>query len=164
MFRVKKDDLHGAFVRSTGERGVFKMWIEVLLFGLLAVCAVFDAVRKEIPLAVVWCGMAWAILLHLKGDLGGMTWPAVLLSLLPGMTFWGISRVTKEKVGYGDGWVLMMIGLFTGLGGCFMILLVGLMLESAVVLVLLAAGKISMDRTVPFAPFLLLGMGVVVWL
>ena len=110
------------------------MWIEVLLFGLLAVCAVFDAVRKEIPLAVVWCGMAWAILLHLKGDLGGMTWSAVLLSLLPGMTFWGISRVTKEKVGYGDGWVLMMIGLFAGLGGCFMILLVGLMLESAVVL------------------------------
>jgi len=55
-----------------------------------------------------------------------------------------------------------MIGLFAGVYQCFLILLVGLMAESAVAVVLLALGKIKRDREIPFLPFLLLGMGVVV--
>lgn len=140
------------------------MWIEVILFVLLAVCAVFDSVKKEIPLAVVWGGILLAVVLGIRGDLGDVTWVTAALSVLPGVAFWALSRVTGEKVGYGDGWMLVMIGLFTGPGRCFMILLAGLMLESVVVLILLAVKRISTDRTVPFAPFLLLGMGVVAWL
>ena len=132
-----------------------------MLFLLLAVCAASDGRKKEIPLIVVWGGMALAVLLRITGEL---VWPDVVLSLIPGTAFWGISWITGEKVGYGDGWMLMMIGLFTGLGQCFLILLVGLMMESVIALILLAAGKTAMDRTVPFAPFLLLGMGVVAWL
>lgn len=140
------------------------MWIEILLFVLLAVCAIFDGLKKEIPLAVVWLGIVVAVVLHIRGDMGDETWAAVLLSMIPGAAFWMLSLITGEKVGYGDGWVLLMIGLFTGLGRCFMILLVGLMLESTLILVLLALRKISTDRTVPFAPFLVLGMGAVIWL
>lgn len=139
------------------------MWIDVLLFLLLAVCAVFDSVKKEIPMALVWFGIFIAVVLRIQGAMEE-TWFGAALSVLPGAAFWGISLATGEKVGYGDGWMLLMIGLFTGLGRCFMILLTGLMLESAVVLVLLAARKISTDKTVPFAPFLLLGMGMAVWL
>lgn len=140
------------------------MWVKIILFLLLGICAVFDSIRQEIPLAVVWTGIALAVIWHLWSGTGEMTWAAAMLSVLPGILFWGISFVTGEKVGYGDGWLLVMIGLYTGLGKCFIILMTGLMLESAVVLVLLAVRRISTDRTVPFAPFLLLGMGVTVWL
>lgn len=143
---------------------MFKMWIEMILFLLLSVCAIFDIRKKEIPLTVVWVGIVLAVILGMRGDLGEVTWFTTALSILPGSAFWMISLATGEKVGYGDGWILVMIGLFTGLGRCFMILLIGLMLESAAVLVLLAVRRISTDRTVPFAPFLLLGMGVVIWL
>ena len=119
------------------------MWIEIVLFLLLGVCAVFDGIKKEIPLAPVWAGILFAVLLHAAGAFGEEKWPAVVLS---------------------DGWILVMIGLFTGLRRCFLILLVGLMAESAVVLILLAVRKISTDREVPFVPFLLMGMGVVMWL
>lgn len=140
------------------------MWIEITVFLLLAVCAVVDGIKKEIPLAVVWCGILLAVILHIKGSLGEGTWAAALLSVLPGAVFWTISLITGEKVGYGDGWMLVMIGLFTGLRRCFLILFTGLMLESAVVLFLLAVKKISTDKAVPFAPFLLMGMGVITWL
>lgn len=140
------------------------MWIEVVLFFLMAVCAVFDIRKKEIPLAVVWIGILLAVILNIRGSLGEVTWVTAALSVLPGVAFWGLSLMTGEKVGYGDGWMLAMIGLFTGLGRCFMILLVGLMLESAVVLFLLAVRRISTDKAVPFAPFLLLGAGIVTWL
>ena len=84
------------------------------------------------------------------------------LSLLPGLGFFLLSFLTREKVGYGDGWVLLMIGLFLGVYRCFLILLIGLMSESVVAIVLLTLGKINRDREIPFVPFLLLGMGVVV--
>ena len=126
------------------------MWIEIVLFLLLGVCAVSDGIKKEIPLVPVWAGILFAVLLHVAGAFGEEKWPAVVLSVLPGAAFWLISLMTAEKVGYGDGWILVMIGLFTGLRRCF--------------LILLAVRKISTDREVPFVPFLLMGMGVVIWL
>lgn len=140
------------------------MWVEIFLFLFLGICAVCDGVEREIPLAVVWMGIIAAIALHVQGLTGDKSWLAVAISVLPGVMFWMLSFVTGEKVGYGDGWMLVMIGLFTGLWKCFLILLIGLMSESLLVLILLAVRKISKDRQIPFAPFLLLGMGVVVCL
>lgn len=140
------------------------MWVEIVLFLFLAVCAVCDGIWKRIPIAVVWMGMLTAVLLRLEGAMGEASWLAAGLSLAPGVMFWLLSFLSEEKVGYGDGWVLLMIGLFLGAGRCFLILLTGLMAESFVVLLLLAFRKVHRDRQVPFIPFLLLGMGVVVCL
>ena len=140
------------------------MWVEVLLFLFLGICAVFDGVEKKIPLAVIWLGIITAIVLHIEGIIGDGSWWDMGMAVLPGMIFWMLSFVTHEKVGYGDGWMLVMIGLFTGLWKCFLILMVGLVSESLSVLVLLAFKRISKDRQIPFAPFLLFGMGVVVCL
>ena len=39
------------------------MWVKIILFLLLGICAVFDSIRQEIPLAVVWTGIALAVAL-----------------------------------------------------------------------------------------------------
>lgn len=143
---------------------MYEMWVEILLFCLLGICAVWDGIRREIPLAVVWIGMITALVLRVYGAVGDHTWVSALLAVLPGAAFWLLSYITREKVGYGDGWVLMMIGLFAGLQNCFLILLAGLVTESVVALILLAAGKTAGDREIPFVPFLLFGMGVVICL
>lgn len=140
------------------------MWVEILLFLLLGSCAVYDGMKKEIPLAVVWLGIIAAVVLHIQGIIGNDTWFSVFLSVLPGGMFWLLSFVTDEKVGYGDGWLLIMLGLYVGLQSCFLILLTALVSESVAVLVLLAVKRISGDRRIPFAPFLLFGMGVVLCL
>lgn len=140
------------------------MWIEILLFIFLGICAVYDGVEREIPLVVVWLGIITAIVLHIQGLGGNGTWQTATLSAIPGVVFWILSFVTGEKVGYGDGWMLIMIGLFMGLWQCFLILMIGLISSSLVVLVLLAGRKASRDYQLPFAPFLLFGMGVVVCL
>ena len=85
------------------------MWIELILFLFLAVCAVFDGIWKKIPLAVVWLGILTAILLRLEGAMGEPSWLAAGLSLTPGILFWLLSFISGEKVGYGDGWVLMQV-------------------------------------------------------
>ena len=136
------------------------MWVEILLFLFLAVCSVFDGLQKKIPLVVVWLGILTAICLRLNGIMGEEDVTGALLSLIPGTGFFLLSFLTREKVGYGDGWVLLMIGLFSGFSRCFMILLIGLLLESMVAIILLVLKKIQRDREIPFSPFLLLGMGV----
>lgn len=140
------------------------MWIEMVLFLFLAVCAVFDGFSRRVPLVVVWLGMLTAAGLRIGGVMGETGLMSAALSLLPGAGFFLLGFLTKEKVGYGDGWALLMIGLFMGIYRCFLIVLAGLMLESAVVIVLLAIGKVKRDREIPFLPFLLLGMGVAVCL
>lgn len=140
------------------------MWVEILLFLFLGVCALCDGMKREIPLAIVWLGIIAAIILHIQGIIKDDSWMSVFVSVLPGLMFWMLSFATREKVGYGDGWLLIMIGIFVGLRECFLILLTALVLESAAVLVLLAVKRISGDRQIPFAPFLLLGMGVIMCL
>lgn len=137
------------------------MWIEILLFVFLGICAVCDSMERKIPLAVVWLGMIAAVVLRLEGLAGDGTWEGAALSIVPGALFWLLSFISREKVGYGDGWMLVMIGLFTSLWECFLIMMTALMAGSLVVLILLAAGKASRDDRLPFAPFLLFGMGVV---
>lgn len=122
----------------------------------------FDGLYKQIPLIVVWLGMLMAVCLQIYGATGETGILAAAVSLLPGVGFFLLSFFSREKVGYGDGWVLLMIGLFLGVYRCFLILLVGLLAESAVAIVLLAFRKIQRDREIPFSPFLLLGLGVVV--
>lgn len=136
------------------------MWVEIFLFFFLAVCAVFDGLKKQIPLAVVWLGMLTAICLRVGGVMGEASLFSVALSLVPGAAFFLLGFVTREKVGYGDGWVLLMIGLFLDFPCCLLILLAGLLIESVAALVLLVFRKIQRDKEIPFCPFLLLGMGV----
>ncbi len=140
------------------------MRIEILLFLMMGVCAVVDGLKREIPIVIVWIGIIVAVILRLCGTIGEGSAVMAALSVIPGVMLWMISFVTREKVGYGDGWMLIMIGLFVGMWSCFLILLIGLVSESFIVLVLLAVQRISRDRRIPFAPFLLFGMGVVLCL
>lgn len=140
------------------------MWIEILMFVFLGICAVYDGLEREIPLAVVWLGIIAAIVLRIQGLAGDGTFMTAALSVIPGVMFWLLGFISGEKVGYGDGWMLVMIGLFMGLWKCFLILMIGLVSGSLVVLILSVFRKVSKDYRLPFAPFLLFGMGVVVCL
>lgn len=140
------------------------MWVVIFLFVFLGICAVYDGIERTIPLAVVWLGIITAVLLRIEDLAGDGTWQTAALSVIPGAVFWLISLITCERVGYGDGWLLIMIGLFVGLWECFLILMIALISGSVVVLILLAAGKVSKDYQLPFAPYLLFGMGVVICL
>lgn len=140
------------------------MWIELLLFLFLGVCAVFDGLYRQIPLIVVWLGMLTAVCLQVYGAMGETGIFPAAVSLIPGLGFFLLSFFSGEKVGYGDGWTLLMIGLFLGPYRCFLTLLAGLLAESAAAVVLLMLKKIQRDEEIPFVPFLLLGMGVAVCL
>lgn len=130
-------------------------------FMIVCACAISDIRKREIPFkmvvigSVIGCGNCfWQISEGnlLVGEMG--------LALLPGCFFLLISLVSGEKVGYGDGLLLAVIGLFTGFYRCLLVLCISLLLLSITALALLTLHKVHRNSRLPFVPFLAAGMGV----
>ena len=131
----------------------------VLIF--LSICTIFDIRKKEIPLILEGAGMAAAV--------GYTIWrignesifaAQILLSLLPGLFFLLVSWCTKEKVGYGDGILLLITGLMVGFNQCLTGLCISLFLSAFFGVLLLFLHKAEKNSRIPFVPFLTMGMGV----
>lgn len=140
-------------------------FIKGVVFVFLCICAVFDIRKKEIPFILVVSGMAAAVGFTLWRSLwrigNGEVYAAeTALSLLPGAFFLLVSRCTKEKVGYGDGLLLLITGLMIGFYQCFFGLCIGLFLSAFFAVFLLLLHKAEKGSSIPFVPFLAAGMGV----
>lgn len=138
---------------------------EGIAFIFLCICAFFDIRKKEIPLGLMISGMAASVgfCLWRIGE-GGISVVQAGISLLPGLFFLLVGRCTKEKVGYGDGLMLTVIGLITGGYQCFAVLCSALVFSAVFGLVLLILHKAEKDSRVAFVPFLVIGMGVIFWI
>ena len=77
--------------------------------------------------------------------------------LLPGAGFLTLSYISREQVGYGDGLLLLTVGIWLGFGQTFGVLTLGLILCSVLCGVLLMRKKIRKQDSIPLVPFLLLG-------
>jgi leader peptidase (prepilin peptidase)/N-methyltransferase len=81
---------------------------------------------------------------------GAGTALSVLLSLLPGALLILLARLTEEKVGYGDGIMLLMLGSWTGAAEASVSFLIALFYAAIV-------GAASGKKEVPFVPYLAAG-------
>ncbi len=133
-----------------------------LLF--LWLCAIFDIRSKEIPAALLGAGLFTTLAVNVWNAAGGK---GSLLEtgfcLLPGIFLLLVGFLTREKVGYGDGLMLLVVGLCSGFYGCLFALCVSLVLSSVISLLLLGLHKVRRDSRIAFAPFLALGMGVMMF-
>ncbi|MDE5932736.1 MAG: prepilin peptidase [Lachnospiraceae bacterium] len=138
--------------------------IEGIAMIYMGVCTIFDIRHREIPLLLIIFGMAAALGINLwQVREGAVTAAEVGRALIPGVFFLLTSFLTGEKVGYGDGLLLIIAGLLLGAYRCFLALCIGLVFSAAISLFLLLFRKANRHSRIPFAPFLVLGMGVVVF-
>lgn len=125
----------------------------VLLY--LGILAGMDVRKRQISLALTGVlflvGVGWQILVE------HTSWLEWLLSLLPGAGFLILSFVSREQVGYGDGLLLLTVGIWLGFGQTFGVVTLGLVLCSVLCGVLLMKKKMRRQDSVPLVPFLLLG-------
>lgn len=132
-----------------------------IVFAFLLVCAVFDIRERQIPTVLIAGGFAtacgakaWQI------GSGAVTIGEACGSLLPGILFLLLSFLTREKVGYGDGLLLLVLGLCVGFRSCLIDVCIGLIGASIFALGLLVFRKAQRNSEIPFIPFLVMGMGV----
>lgn len=127
----------------------------VIILLYLGILAGMDVRKRQISLVLTGvlflAGVGWQILVEQT------SWREWLLSLLPGTGFLILSYVSREQVGYGDGLLLLTVGIWMGFGQTFGVLTLGLVFCSGLCGVLLMQKKMRKQDSVPLVPFLLLG-------
>lgn len=130
---------------------------------MLAFCSIQDIREKEISL---WKLKVYGILaaavsiwkLFSPEDNLLLLICRLLAGLLPGIFLLVLAKITREAVGYGDGLILLFIGLSLGFWECIGIFFIGLLgVFLAAVLVALFFGR-KKGMEIPFIPFLLTGL------
>ncbi|MBQ7954723.1 MAG: hypothetical protein IJ282_03150 [Lachnospiraceae bacterium] len=127
---------------------------------LLGVGCVFDLLNKRLPVLFIVCGgIAGGIIAFCEG----MSCQEFLGAMLPGVIMVFVGFVSGEKVGYGDGMILMVLGLMEGGKMCVWDMGVGVLMAAVLGMGLLVFKKARSDARIPFVPFLLAAHTIQFW-
>ena len=134
------------------------MWIGIFL----TACTVFDLKTRRLPVWLMIMGSVTAVIFRISHwEDGALLW---LGGMLTGMFFIAVSWRTGEQVGYGDSWMILILGLYLGLWDVLWLLSIAFTCSGIVAVILLIKGKWSKKVSFPFIPFLMLGYMGVAWL
>lgn len=123
-----------------------------LVMGLvLLIQSIWDIRYKEIPIMVtVIFGILGIIFtLFVKRE-----WLDVLYALLPGLLSLGIGRVTKEAIGYGDGFLLCAMGMYISCEDVLAIVMMAIVIGGVFAFICLVLRRKSGKDQLPFVPFM----------
>ena len=124
-----------------------------LIMGLtLLIQSIWDIRYKEIPIVVTIISGVIGILL---GFWMQRAWLDVLCALFPGIVCLGISRITGEAIGYGDGYMLCAMGMYVTCEAVLAIGVMAIMMGGIFALVCLVLRRKHGKDQLPFVPFLL---------
>lgn len=133
-----------------------------LVLGIwLVVLAIVDYRHKEIPLWFSLLGGVfglWFCLMEARSISN------LLFACLPGVFALLFARVTREVMGYGDGIVLVVMGMYLSLKQVLSVGMMAFMIAGIVALVLLVVFHKRGNYRIPFIPFLALAYGMEYWI
>lgn len=131
--------------------------MSLLFLGWAALC---DWKKKKIPRTVIGAGIVFClirILLEGSGILAGS-----LMAAIPGAVLLLTAKISEEKIGYGDGVCVLLLGILTGYRACMAVLCISLFLLSITVIFLLLIKRVHKKSKIPFIPFLFAAKGIAV--
>ncbi len=117
----------------------------------LVVQSYWDLRYKKIPLLVTLLsgiiGMGLSVLDQRE-------WIDVLYAVVPGLVCIGIGRITRQAIGYGDGFLLCAMGFHVSFEVILSVGMMAIILGGVVALAGLVFRKIRGKDELPFVPFL----------
>ncbi|MDE7251502.1 MAG: hypothetical protein K2O32_00955 [Acetatifactor sp.] len=130
--------------------------ITLLLY--LILLAVLDWREQKVPLMLLWGGCGMALGFHIFTLLQNVTdwrWLLIsaLLGMLPGLAMLIVARLTG-KAGYGDGFVLLNVGLWTDYKTCVLVLCFSMLFMSCFSIGMLLTKRAGKSTKLPYIPFL----------
>ena len=125
-------------------------WIVLIL---LAGCAICDWRKKEIPLYLLIV-MSVNVLL-LSFCVGGPSVGSRVGGALIGILLFLVGRFTREAIGYGDSWIILLLGVYLGSMRVLELLLGASLLAALFSLFFLWKKHWKKKASIPFVPFLL---------
>lgn len=131
------------------------MIYKVLSFLYLSINSLSDIRYKKISLFVsVLFGIA-AILVNII--IRQYSLLSLILAVVLGGIIMLVSKITKGAIGIGDGIVLMVLGLYTGIYINLTVLFYGFLVSALMSILLLSLKRVRKKDSLPFVPCLLVG-------
>ena len=125
----------------------------------LSVLSILDVRFRKMP---VWLlvvggigGTGYQIWKWLKGD--SISIMLIGVGAIVGVLFLGVSKITGQALGYGDGIIILILGIYLGFWNLSVVLMIAFFIASVMAMVLVAIKKGKRKRTMPFVPFLCIG-------
>ena len=141
-------------------QGVKNKMENIIAFIFLSFGTVWDVKRKAVSgkYLVVW-GFTNLFYLCVRGLIvgNGEILVQALWGVLPGVICLFLAYVTREQIGYGDGWVMVLVGVVFGIKKTVIMVFTSMTILTCFSVVLLVAKKAGRKTSIPFIPFLLLG-------
>lgn len=119
---------------------------------LLAVASVIDWRKREIPMSLMFI-MSAGITIFAIYCKDITIWYRLAGGAL-GMMLFVVSTVTKEAIGYGDSWLILLLGVQLGIFRVLQLLFTASLLAVLFAVFYLWVRKWNRDATLPFVPFL----------
>lgn len=121
----------------------------------LGLCALIDGYKRLVPCILIIAFVVIGIGLRIYD----MTLFSVemLYSLLPGIVILLIGFVTGEGIGYGDGLLVLSLGLYLSIAKLGAVLMMAITMSGIVALILFVLFQKEKSFEIPFIPFVLLG-------
>lgn len=123
--------------------------------GILGSLSIIDIQFRRVPAEIL--GMAnLAVIVYQIVFAREDLW-LILGGAAVGVLFLGFSWATRERMGYGDSWAILILGIFLGLWGLLEVLAAAFFFLAAVSVIFLARKKMSRRFAVSLYPFLTAG-------
>ncbi len=127
----------------------------------MIVAAIQDFMRKEISILIIAFGGLLSLVSSSFYILRGNGSPVeTLFSIIPGAVILALAFVSRQGIGYGDGLLILALGPAFGTKTILLGLVIAFFISGIVSAILLVVKKAGKKFTIPFVPFLALGMGV----
>ncbi len=122
------------------------------VFILLAVASVIDWKKREIPMSLLFIMSAGVTIFAIYcKDI--TIWQRFAGGAL-GIMLFVVSTATREAIGYGDSWLILLLGLHLGIFRVLQLLFAASLLAVIFALFYLWVRKWNRKATLPFVPFL----------
>ena len=143
------------------------------IFSLLLIIFVYDLKYMEIPMLILWIGLVISVIYFLSIDwhdfqiaasiLNLKTISGILGGLVAFLFFFGLASYSKETwMGYGDAYIGLLAGFIVGWPNIIWTLMLAFAIGAFVSVGLIIFKKKTMKSQVPFAPFLITGVFLVI--
>ncbi|HOW60905.1 MAG TPA: prepilin peptidase [Candidatus Moranbacteria bacterium] len=147
----------------------------LVIFSLLVIIFVYDLKYMEIPLLILWIGLIISALYFLSVDwksfyiagsiLDLKTISGIVGGLIAFLFFFGLASYSKETwMGYGDAYVGLLAGFIVGWPNIIWALMFSFTIGALTSIALIILGRKTIKSQVPFAPFLISGIFLVIFL
>ena len=116
--------------------------------------AIQDLKEKKISLVYLKVGVVLGLLFFI-GEIKrqNLIVGEITLSFLPGIMFLFVAKISREKIGVGDGWLFLIVACWLGAKETWALWQMSLVLSSIYSFVMLITKKYSFSYCIAFVPF-----------